>query len=538
MWILVLLSAVLMSLPWLVPHCGFLALIGLVPLLSAERVASQNGVKHFWIWHYSCFVLWNAFTTFWVCNATVGGGIFAVLANALQMSLVFGLFRLSKKRFGGILPYLFLAFAWIAWERWYMVSSQISWPWLVLGNAFARSIRSIQWYEFTGTLGGSLWIWAANLAFFGLMVSILEGTWFRWKAFAKWGSAIATVLVFALPFAASAHIWHYFQEDSDGTVSVTIAQPNFDPYEKFQSLTQQQQTEILLGQFEETLADSCPTLLIAPETFTGDIWLNNVSASPTWQSFQKFLKGHPQANLLFGASTYRYYGQRSAPSILARESGSGWMESYNTAFSTDTSGRFEYFHKSKLVVGVEMTPYPKFFVPIDNKLGGLMGRCIGQKEISCLHYKVCGAAAGEPSEAAATIPFGCAICYESVYPEYCTGYVRKGAKFMTIITNDAWWGDTPGYKQHASYASLRAIELRRDIARCGNTGISGIINQRGEFLSHSNWWQRETLSGEVNLSTKETLFVRYGDIVGRISTFAFLLLLAFLLVSFLIPRRR
>ena len=116
--------------------------------------------------------------------------------------------------------------------------------------------------------------------------------------------------------------------------------------------------------------------------------------------------------------------------------------------------------------------------------------------------------------------------------------MRKGAKFMTIITNDAWWGDTPGYKQHASYASLRAIELRRDIARCGNTGISGIINQRGEFLSQSNWWQRETLSGEVNLSTKKTLFVRYGDIVGRISTFAFLLLLAFLLVSFLIPKRR
>ena len=539
MWILVLLSAVLMSLPWLVPHCGFLALIGLVPLLSAERVASQNGVKHFWIWHYSCFVLWNAFTTFWVCNATVGGGIFAVLANALQMSVVFGLFRLSKKRLGGILPYLFLALAWIAWERWYMVSAQISWPWLVLGNAFARSIRSIQWYEFTGTLGGSLWIWAANLSAFGLMVSILEGTWFRWKGFAKWSSVIATLLVFALPFAASAHLWRSFEEDSEGTVAVTIAQPNFDPYQKFTSLTQEQQTDILLGQFEEALAaDSSATLLIAPETFTGDIWLNNVSGSPTWQSFQDFLKRHPNANLLFGASTYRFFAQRSAPSILARESGSGWTESYNTAFATDTSGRVEYFHKSKLVVGVEMTPYPKFFVPIDNKLGGLMGRCIGQKEISCLHYRECGAAAGEPSEAAATsVPFGCAICYESVYPEYCTGYVRKGAKFMTIITNDAWWGDTPGYKQHASYASLRAIELRRDIARCGNTGISGIINQRGEFLSQSNWWQRETLSGEVNLSSRKTFFVRYGDIVGRISTFAFLLLLAWLLVSLLIPKR-
>lgn len=540
LWILVLLSAVLLSLPWLVPHCGFLALIGLVPLLSAERVASQNGVKHFWIWHYSCFVLWNAFTTFWVCNATVGGGIFAVLANALQMSVVFGLFRLSKKRLGGILPYLFLALAWIAWERWYMVSAQISWPWLVLGNAFARSIRSIQWYEFTGTLGGSLWIWAANLSAFGLMVSILEGTWFRWKGFAKWSSVIGTLLVFALPFAASAHLWHYFEEDSEGKVAVTIAQPNFDPYEKFTSLTQAQQTEILLNQFESALAaeDSSVTaasawrgLLIAPETFTSDIWLTRISDSPTWKSFQKFLKGHPGANLLFGASTYQYFAQRSAPSILARESGSGWVESHNTAFATDTSGREEFFHKSKLVVGVEMTPYPKFFVPIDNKLGGLMGRCIGQPEISCLHYRPGG-------ESTAEVPFGCAVCYESVYPEYCTGYVRKGAEFMTIITNDAWWGNTPGYKQHASYASLRAIELRRDIARCGNTGISGVINQRGEYLSQSNWWQRETLSGEVNLSKRETFFVRYGDIIGRISTFAFLLLLAYLLIALLIPSRR
>ena len=530
LWILVLLSAVLMSLPWLVPHLGPLALIGLVPLLSAERVASQNGVKHFWIWHYSCFVLWNAFTTFWVCNATVGGGIFAVLANALQMSVVFGLFRLSKKRLGGILPYLFLALAWIAWERWYMVSAQISWPWLVLGNAFARSIRSIQWYEFTGTLGGSLWIWAANLSAFGLMVSILEGTWFRWKGFAKWSSVIGTLLVFALPFAASAHLWHYFEEDSEGKVAVTIAQPNFDPYEKFTSLTQAQQTEVLLNQFESA-ASTWRGLLIAPETFTSDIWLTRISDSPTWKSFQKFLKGHPGANLLFGASTYQYFAQRSAPSILARESGSGWVESHNTAFATDTSGREEFFHKSKLVVGVEMTPYPKFFVPIDNKLGGLMGRCIGQPEISCLHYRPGG-------ESTAEVPFGCAVCYESVYPEYCTGYVRKGAEFMTIITNDAWWGNTPGYKQHASYASLRAIELRRDIARCGNTGISGVINQRGEYLSQSNWWQRETLSGEVNLSKRETFFVRYGDIIGRISTFAFLLLLAYLLIALLIPSRR
>ncbi|MBP5383070.1 MAG: hypothetical protein J6Y45_06930, partial [Bacteroidales bacterium] len=133
LWALSFCSAVLLSLPWLVPHLGIFALVGFVPLLCADYIASGAGVKRFWIWHYCTFVLWNAFTTFWVCNATVGGGIFAVLANALQMSLIFGLFRLAKKRLGGVVPYIFLAVTWIAWERWYLTSAQISWPWLVLG---------------------------------------------------------------------------------------------------------------------------------------------------------------------------------------------------------------------------------------------------------------------------------------------------------------------------------------------------------------------------------------------------------------------
>lgn len=546
LWLMVVLSSILLSIPWLVPHCGWLALIALVPLLSAERVAEQNNVKRFWLWHYTCFVIWNALTTFWVGNATVGGGIFAVLANSLQMSVVFGLFRLSKKKFRGILPYLFLMFAWIAWERWYMVSAEISWPWLVFGNAFAKSIKTIQWYEFTGTLGGSLWVWAANFSLFGLMVSILEGGWFRWNRFAKWSSVIGTVIVVVFPFAASAHLWHHFEEESEGKVNVLIAQPNFDPYQKFESMSQQQQNNILLAQFDSALtAMPAPAeaeavtekaaalnlwegLLIAPETFTGDIFLNDVQSSATWRSFQEFLQKYPNADFLFGASTYEFFHQRSAPSILAREYGLGWVENHNSAFVTDHTGRYDLFHKSKLVVGTELTPYPKIFVPIDNKLGGLMGRVIGQKEIATMNYV---------ASDSIVIPFGCAICYESVYPEYCTGYVLKGAKFMTIITNDAWWGNTPGYKQHANYASLRAIELRRDIARCGNTGISGIINQRGEYLSTSNWWQRETLSGQVNTASRKTFFVRHGDLVGRISTFAFLLLFSYLIVSLLIRRR-
>ena len=119
LWGLTIASAILMSIPYLIPHCGPFALIGLVPLLCMDRIATLGGTRRVWIYHYCCFVLWNAITTFWVCNATVGGGIFAIFANAFQMSLIFGLFRLSKKKFSGALPYIFLMVMWIAWERFY-----------------------------------------------------------------------------------------------------------------------------------------------------------------------------------------------------------------------------------------------------------------------------------------------------------------------------------------------------------------------------------------------------------------------------------
>ena len=149
-----------------------------------------------------------------------------------------------------------------------------------------------------------------------------------------------------------------------------------------------------------------------------------------------------------------------------------------------------------------------------------MGRCVGQEEAGLLNVQAKGR----------TIPLGCAVCYESVYGEYFTEYVRKGAQAMTIITNDAWWGNTPGYRQHLSYASLRAIETRRAIARCANTGISAIISPEGKILQPTPWWEQAVISGSIPLRKDITFYVSHGDITGRICTFLFILLLLALVV--------
>ena len=153
LWLLSALSALLLSLPWLIPHAGLLALVAFVPLLVADAVAEQCKVRASWLFPFFTFLAWNAATTFWVWNATAGGAVFAIVANALQMLLIWLLFRLARKKMQGALPYIFLAAMWIAFERRYF-DVDFSWPWLTLGGAFARSTRLIQWYEFTGTLGG------------------------------------------------------------------------------------------------------------------------------------------------------------------------------------------------------------------------------------------------------------------------------------------------------------------------------------------------------------------------------------------------
>ncbi len=551
MWLLVVLFAGFMSVPFLVPHCGFFALFGFVPLLCMNRIANLAGVRHVWIYHYAAFLLWNAATTFWVCNATIGGGIFAVAANAFQMSVIFALFRLSERKFRGILPYIFLAVMWLAWEHIYF-DADISWPWLVLGNAFARSVACVQWYEFTGFLGGSLWVWVVNITIYRVMAAISDGSTLRWNGFGIAMLAVWFVLIIAGPLTLSRIMFDKYEE-TDNPLEVKVFQPNIDPYHKFELLTQRQQTDILISQMESVLGPvdalvtvddlepttglaegdslatrdslAAPLLLLAPETFTSDIVVGQYNSSVTYRRLLEFLQGRDGVNILFGASAYTYTASARKPSHSARQLNDGrWVESHNSALMLDGTGRTEICHKNKLVVGVEMMPYPAVFSKVDDLLGGVMGRCVGQDGVTV--FNCCGSKD--------TVKVGCAICYESVYGEYYTQYAREGAEVMTIITNDAWWGDTPGYRQHLSYASLRAIETRRDIARCANTGISAFIDQRGVIRDPSQWWKPAVLEGRVNRNSRLTFFVRHGDIVGRLCCFLFCLLFLALLVQLII----
>lgn len=520
LWALTIISAVLLSVPFIIPHTGLVALVAFLPLLAAEHIAAKNNVRFFWINVYVCFLIWNAVTTYWIYLATLPGAIAAITLNSLQMAIIFILFRWCKKQFKSDIGYLALILFWVAWEHFYF-TWQISWPWLTLGNAFATSVRNIQWYSLTGSLGGSFWILIINVLLFLLCKNYVER-----KGCKKLTIALAALLLIPLVYS---HIRFFTYKETGQQKEVVVLQPNIDPYsDKFNGMTQDEQDSVLFDLAIQGITDST-FMVVAPETFVnpdpknGRLYENTPESNKSFMRFREFTQEH-NVNFIFGAVTHFIYqhfthyefDNIAPPTPTARRFGFGqWMEVYNTAVQMNTAGDVWYYHKSKLVILAESTPIVKgknVLKSFGIDLGGQIGSFATQP------YRTVFKSADE-------VICGTAICYESVFGEFYREYINNGAQFMTVITNDGWWGNTFGYRQHLSYAALRAIETRRDIARSANTGISAFINQKGEITSRTGWWKKDYLRGNVTLNEKITPFVKYGDVIGCASAWGGLVLL-------------
>ncbi|MCR5710404.1 MAG: apolipoprotein N-acyltransferase [Bacteroidales bacterium] len=520
LWLHVALFALLMSLPFLVKGLGMLSLAGFVPLFQLDKMLREGKVKHAFWYYYFAFLIFNIATTFWIWFVSGPGAIAAILLNALQMAAVFAIYRagartirrrIARPQAAEALALLFFILTWLAWEHIYFII-ELSWPWLCLGNAFATSTRLVQWYEVFGAVGGSAWILLCNAALF-LILSSSSRAWRRSL------TAAAAVLIF-IPVICS-EIRYYTYRESDDPAEVVVIQPNVDPFHKYGIEPQAGLDQKLIGQMAASVKPGTD-YIVTPETFTYDIDIDNPDINASVRRYKAFLSAHPDTKLLLGALTYRNYRSAMMPTRSARDRGNGiWTDLFNTALVMDTDTIYGHYFKSKLVPGVEIIPYGhvlKFLGPIIAKFGGSSTSYGTQDEMEAIPL-------GDGHKT------GVMICYESVYGDWSRMATLKGADFLTVITNDGWWGDTPGYHQHFNYARLRAIENRRDVVQAANTGTSGFINQRGDVLGTTGWWVETTLEGTINRNDALTPFVRHGDLVGRIAGWLFLAALVTLTVS-------
>jgi apolipoprotein N-acyltransferase len=208
-----------------------------------------------------------------------------------------------------------------------------------------------------------------------------------------------------------------------------------------------------------------------------------------------------------------------APTVSARiiDASGLYYDHFNSAIKIDSGNSIGIYHKSKLVPGIEMqfsNGVTRFISRILPYLGGTKWGYGIQKDRVCFE------------DASGLLKTGPVICYESVFGKFVTEYVRKGAQALFIITNDGWWKNTNGYKQHLNFASLRAIETRRSIARAANTGISCFIDIRGKITEETKWWNKEVLKGVICPETRITTYVKYGDYLLWISSILSAIILA------------
>ena len=521
LWGLVMLFIVLTSLPFLVPGLGFLSLVAFAPLFCLDRILSDRGIRGWW-YYYVAFLGFNIGATWWIWNVSPAGSVAAIVLNALQMALIFLCFRIFKRRCTRgrkWLPYLFFIALWIAWEHIY-VNIELSWPWLVLGNSLATSVNLAQWYEITGVEGGSLWILLCSWLTYIMIDCYSLG---RRKA-GRWAVAALCALVI-IPACASL-IRYYSYEEKGEAVECVLAQPNVDPFMKYGYIPQDQLDESLLKLFDSQITPNTK-YLITPETFTYDLDLENPEFNRSYALMKEYMNGHPDATMLLGALTRKVYGAAAEkPTPSARKTGSIWYDVYNSALNICSGGILGYYHKSKLVPGVEIIPYQNTFPWLGEFLSKFGGSTSSYGTLTRMN-----AITGADGNRVAPM-----ICYESVYGDWSAEAVRDGATFLAVITNDGWWGDTPGYHQHFRFAALRAIENRRDVAHVANTGISGFINQRGDVLQSTGWWVETAIRGDVHTNTRLTFFSRHGDLVGRASQWLAAGLILLLLLSLLWDR--
>ena len=517
-----ILSGLLLAFAW--PTYGFpiLLFFGFVPLLYIEyklRTSSQRFVKLKLLGHsYLSFLIWNLITTYWLYFSTPFGGAFAILVNSLLMALVFLLYHIVAKRTNFKASTAFLVCLWIVFEKLHL-NWDFSWPWLNLGNGFSKYVNWVQWYEYTGTFGGTLWVWLANIAVFKTVLLYKEH---QKRDILIWAS-VKVGLIIALPIALSYIILLNYSEGKN-TLEAVILQPNINPYTEKYNTTDTRIGELLLD-LSDSLVTENTDLLVAPETvFADGTILSRFNRSEAVYFGNQILAKHPKLNFLSGISMFERFNDSTKVGKQSNQLGKmDWYNDYNSAFFMNMESKPELYHKSKLVVGVENFPYQSILKPILGNimidLGGTVAMKTTQEDREV--FKL--------NNSQNTAPI---ICYESVYGEYVTGYVKNGANFLTIITNDAWWGNSQGHKQHLSYASLRAVETRRSVVRSANTGISAFINEKGEVIKQLGYEMQGSIKSEIRLNDKQTFYVKHGDYIARIAQFLALFLFLFSVVKY------
>ena len=497
--ILAVLSGLLLILSFPKYGNGIMAWAALIPLFFAlkdatPREALKTGFLTGFVAHVG-ILYWIVYVVVQYGYLPVYAGIAAMLLLSAYLSLYTACFAMGvvflKDR--GVRLWISAPLLWTLLEfmRAHLLTG---FPWENLAYSQYLYARVIQIADITGIYGITFAVVMINAVLYDLFSARFRGR-----------SLLAEAVVAGLVMMTIIGYGHYrigsIEEllKKAPRLGVALVQGNIDQDMKWNPLFQSQTIDIYRS-LSRQAGPAGGGLIVWPET-AAPFYFQQRDAM---QEAVVDVARTSGSALLFGSPSY--------------EDENGSIAYMNSAFllkpDGTVSGRYDKVH---LVPYGEYVPLRRFF-PFIGKLVAGVGDFKPGKGFYPLTID--------------GLRLGVLICYEGILPEAARDYKREKSHLLVNITNDAWFGRTSAPYQHLSMTVFRAIESRLYLVRAANTGISAIIDPKGEILSRTGIFERTTLTGDVKIIDEKTCYAAYGDV------FVYLCAIALLIVTVLSMKRR
>ncbi len=497
----IVISAVCMGLAQYPLGLSWLSWFCLVPLfISIKNEGSFKGVlSSVFIWGF----IYHLISVYWLTD-NIGvpdryiAFITMLLVNMVStfyVVLTFAVWhfinRLNKRKIWYSLPFI-----WTMVDYFSSLLS-VSFPGASIASTQAAplSLILIQFVELTGMFGVTFWIVSINVSLFYIYLN-------RSKV-----KILESIFVFLAPFLIGVILKNIELKNLE-KIDFAILQPNIHIDDKNNNFSNRM-IDTLISKSDEYIEGGYKNrLLIWPETAFNHYYGfsdNNIA--------QKFKGSNVQ--LLSGVYEIKskdvYYN-----SIF-------YLNEQNN-YSLTKISEDSIYRKMILVPGAEYVPFSGIF-PFLNNIA-LSGNFSYGSEYTLFEYR-------KDSSHKLGIKFGAMVCIESTYPSLSREFVSRGAQFLVYVANDGWYLDPPQAQQHAKHTTFRAIENRKPVLRCGNTGISWVLNAYGDVLKELDHNDDNILTSdgiEVYSNSSKTLYVLAGDWLAYLSA---LVTFYFILVGFI-----
>lgn len=469
-------AAVLLAAPFLSPSLFPLAWVAFVPLFwSFQRAESLRwAIFYGWVMGFTAHLIgfhWLVYTisAFGGFAVTVSVAIFIVYA-ALQ-GIQMAIFALIVRAIGHGPLGIFPAMVWVPLEflfpllfPWYLANSQVSFLWV------------IQSADLVGPYGASFVVMWLNAAIYCALYAPK-----RERAANLLPLAYASLALILTAIYGHQRLEVIGEEIAGATkLPIGVVQGNVDIDMKWNPALAQKN----LDKHRALTAElGAVPLVIWPESAIEAMVPENLPALPV--ELLPTFKAE-RAGFIFGAKSVR--GNPGQTDIKA----------FNTAFFTDAKGRIlARYHKQVLLAFGEYLPFAKILSLLP-AMPFADGFTPGAGPVA-FHL-------------ARGVRIGPLICYEDLMPELARKFVRDTrANVLVNLTNDAWYGKSVGPWQHLRLAQSRAIETRRSLLRVTNTGVTSLVNAKGEVVKTLPMFTAAVLQTEVDILNEQTFYVRFGD---------------------------